>query len=339
MALGMTLNGVSGDTYSEMRSALGLPDRPLGELNAGYQGLIALLRGLDKSVDFRIANSVWYEQTFASAIEPAFLNDTRSFFDATVTALAFQSPQAVTTINTWVKTGTNGKIDKIVNNIPASTIMYLINAIYFKGDWRDGFDTKRTYTGPFTTPAGQPVSARFMTRKGGFRAGMAGNTQVVELPYGGDAYVMTIALPSEGTPINSFVAGLTTASWQAITAAATSASSLELHLPKFKLTWEDILNDELQTLGMRKAFIGGVADFSRLSRTHANRLFISEVKQKTFVDVNEVGTEAAAVTSVGIDVVSLPASIRIDRPFVFAIRERLSGTVVFLGKIVRPVTS
>lgn len=218
--------------------------------------------------------------------------------------------------------------------------MYLINAIYFKGAWRDGFDSKRTASGMFTTHTGQQVSARFMTRKGGFRAGMVGNTQVVELPYGGDAYVMTIALPAEGTPINAFVAGLSPAYWQSLTGSIPSASSsFELHLPKFTLSWEDTLNDELKTLGMRKAFMPGVADFSRLSRSQAIHLYISEVKQKTFVDVNEEGTEAAAVTSVAIDVVSLPPSIRLDRPFVFAIRERLTGTVVFLGKIVRPTSA
>ncbi|MGQ0646013.1 MAG: serpin family protein [Gemmatimonadaceae bacterium] len=335
MALGMTLNGAGSDTYTEMRATLGLPDRPLAELNAGYQSLITLLLGLDKTVDFRIANSIWYDQAFGPSIEATFLSDTKQFFNARVAGLDFRSAQAPGTINAWVKTSTNDKIQKIIDQIPDNMVMYLINAIYFKGAWRDSFDPKSTGSGPFTTHTGQQIQVPTMTRKGGFRHGTVNGATVVELPYGGDAYVMTIALPPEGTPINTFVAGLTTNSWQAM-AAGTTASSLDLFLPKFKLEWEDKLNDELQSLGMRQAFVFGGADFSRLSRTAGTRLFISEVKQKTYVDVNEEGTEAAAVTSVGIGVTSLPPTVRVNRPFVFAIREKLSGTLLFMGKVVRP---
>jgi serpin B len=146
---------------------------------------------------------------------------------------------------------------------------------------------------------------------------------------------MTILLPPAGTNINTFVGGLTAAGWQQATANLT-ASELELFLPKFRLAWEDTLNDELQDLGMRQAFIGDVARFTRLSRSVGDHLYISFVKQKAFVDVNEVGTEAAAVTAVGVEATSLPPSVRVDRPFVFAIRERLSGTVLFMGKIIEP---
>lgn len=335
MALGMALNGAAGTTYDEMRVSLGLPDRPLAELNMSYRGLMALLRGLDKTVDFRIANSVWYTNGFANAIAPAFLTDTRTYFDAQAAGLDFQSPQAIATINAWVNTSTNGKIPKILESIPPEMVMYLINAIYFKGAWRDAFDPKKTADGEFTTHRGQRVAAKFMTRKGGYRAAIVGGTQVVELPYGGDAFAMTIAMPAATQSINAFVDGLTPSSWAGFTASLTEPG-FDLYLPKFRLEWEDSLNDELKSMGMRQAFIGGGADFTRLSPSEGRKLYISEVKQKTFVDVNEEGTEAAAVTSVGIGIVSLPPSIRIDRPFVFAIRERLSGTIVFMGKIVRP---
>jgi serine protease inhibitor len=146
---------------------------------------------------------------------------------------------------------------------------------------------------------------------------------------------MTIVLPAQGVSINSVVGGLDAAAWAQLSANLND-SDLDLYLPKFKLAWEDTLNDELKALGMELAFIGDVADFSRISRTYGPHLYISFVKQNAFVDVNEVGTEAAAVTTVGIGVTSLPPQVRIDRPFVFAIRERLSGTVLFLGKIVEP---
>lgn len=336
MALGMTLNGAAGATYDEMRTSLGLPDRPLAELNGGYRALIDLLRSIDKTVDFRIANSIWYRSTFGSAIAPVFLADTKASFDAQVSALDFKSPSAPATINTWVKSSTNGKIDKIIDRIPDNMVMYLINAIYFKGAWRDPFDPKQTANAGFVAPGGQRLQVPTMTRKGKYRAALVGGTQVVELPYGGDAFVMTIAMPAEGTSINTFVSDLTPTSWQTLTATL-GASSNDLYLPKFKLEWSDKLNDELQAMGMRQPFVEGGADFTRLSPSIGRDLFISEVKQKTFVDVNEEGTEAAAVTSVGIGVTSLPVAIRIDRPFVFAIRERLTGTLLFLGKIVKPV--
>lgn len=148
---------------------------------------------------------------------------------------------------------------------------------------------------------------------------------------------MTILLPKEGKSLRDVVATLTADDWQAAVTGAT-ARSVELQMPKFTLRWEALLNDPLQALGMRQAFQGDVADFTRMSRDAGNRLYISKVKQKAFVDVHEEGTEAAAVTSVEIRVTCAcgPQVIRIDRPFVFAIRERLSGTILFLGKIVRP---
>ena len=335
MALAMTLNGAGGSTYTEMRQTLGLPDRPLAELNAGYQSLILMLRGLDRTVDFRLANAVWYSNSFSPLIAPAFLADTKQFFDAEVGGLDFQSAQAPTTINAWVNRSTNGKIDRIVDRIPPEMIMYLVNATYFKGAWRDAFDPRQTAAGTFTTHTGARVTAQMMTRKGGIRTRTGNGVEVVELPYGGDAYVMTIALPPVGQSINAFVSALTPQSWDAMVASLADVS-WDVYLPKFTLRFEDNLNDELKALGMRTAFVAGGADFTRLSPIAGRQLYVSAVKQKTFVDVNEAGTEAAAVTSVGIGVTSLPPAIRIDRPFVFAIRERLSGTVLFMGKIVQP---
>jgi serpin B len=174
-----------------------------------------------------------------------------------------------------------------------------------------------------------------MHRKGGFRQGHIANATVAELPYGGDAFVMTILLPDEGVNINIFVSGLSAATWQQATANLDS-SRVDLYLPKFKLAWEDKLNDELKRMGMQQAFVPDGAQFTRISRTMGNALYIDFVKQKAFVDVNEEGTEAAAVTVVGVGTTSAPVPVRIDRPFVFAIRERLSGTVLFLGKIIEP---
>ncbi len=336
MALGMTLNGVGGDTYAEMRQALALPDQPLNELNAGYKALIALLQSLDPKVQFNVANSIWYRDTFGPAITPKFLTDVRDAFSAEARGLDFASPQAVPTINSWVRDKTENKIDKILDNISSATVMYLMNAIYFKGAWRDPFTKARTAPAAFTIPAGSTVMVDMMTRRSGFRANLVSGTQVVELPYGGDAWVMTLLLPPAGISIDDFVAALTPAAWTGFTGEA-AESTAQLHLPRFKLSWTDEnLKGKLSLLGMNKAFVPNVADFTPLSATLGRELYISNVVQKTFVDVNEEGTEAAAVTSVGVEVTSLPAQIRFDRPFVFAIRERLTGTVAFVGKITNP---
>ena len=335
MALGMTMNGAEGTTFEEMRSALGFGPRTYEQLNSSYQSLIELLRDLDPKVQFTIANAIYYDiADIGSAIEPTFLTESRNFFDAEVKGLDFRVPSTVDTVNAWASANTNGKIPRILDNIEPQIVMLLMNAIYFKGDWRAAFKKSETSTQPFRSLRGE-VPVQMMHRKGGFRAGRISNAQVAELPYGGDAFVMTILLPDEGVNVNTFASSLTPATWQQATANLRDAD-VDIYLPKFKLAWEDTLNDELKRLGMRQAFIPDGAQFTRISRTMGNSLYVDFVKQKAYVDVNEEGTEAAAVTVVGVGVTSAPVPIRIDRPFVFAIRERLSGTVLFLGKIVEP---
>jgi serpin B len=336
MALGMTMNGAEGTTFTEMRSALGFGPRSYDELNQAYQSLIALLRGLDPGVEFRIANAIYYDVIdIGTAIEPTFLNESRQYFDADVTGLDFRLPQTVDTVNAWANRNTNGRIPKIIDRIESHIVMLLMNAIYFKGDWRAAFKASETMTEPFRAHRGVDVSVSMMRRKGGFRQGRLTNASVAELPYGGDAFAMTILLPDEGVDVNEFVSQLSPAVWTSATANLRDAD-VDIFLPKFRLAWEDTLNDELKQLGMQRAFQPNRAQFTRISRSVGDQLYIDFVKQKAFVDVNEVGTEAAAVTVVGVGTTSAPVPVRIDRPFVFAIRERLSGTVLFLGKIVEP---
>lgn len=338
MALGMTMNGAEGTTFEEMRSALGFGSRSYQELNTAYESLIALLRGVDPKVEFRIANAIYYDLAdLGGAVEPTFLEESEQHFDAEVKGLDFRRPETVDTVNAWASRNTNGRIPEIIDEIQEQIVMLLMNAIYFKGDWRAGFKTADTRNETFHALKGD-VSVPTMHRKGGFRQGRLSNATVAELPYGGDAFVMTILLPDEGVNVNSFVAGLGPSIWQQATADLDS-SDVELSLPKFRLAWEDTLNDELKAMGMRKAFVPDSAEFTRISRSVGNHLYIDFVKQKAFVDVNEVGTEAAAVTVVGIGVTSAPVPLHINRPFVFAIRERLSGSVLFIGKIIEPKAS
>jgi len=334
MALGMTMNGTAGQTFDEMRATLGFGTRPSSEINAAYRSLIDLLRGLDKTVDFRIANSIWYRDGFP--FETTFLDESRQFFDARVSPLNFNAASAPTTINDWVKQSTNGKIPTIIDGaIDRDAVMFLINAIYFNGAWTTRFDKTKTRADQFTTISGATAPIQMMNRKDTIAVAQTADGQIIDLPYGGGAFTMTILLPRPGKSIRDVIPTLTADSWAAAIAGVTNRS-MELAMPKFSLEWEALLNDPLKALGMQLAFTPGGADFTRMSSTAGRQLYISKVKQKAFVDVHEEGTEAAAVTSVQIDLVSLPPGIRIDRPFLFAIRERLSGTILFMGKIVRP---
>ena len=336
MALGMTMNGTAGDTQRELREALGFADMPMGDVNESYRSLIELLRGLDRTVDFRLANSIWYEQTFP--VEPAFLQTTKDFFDAEVTATDFRNPGTVGVINSWVEDATAGKIDEIIDVIPDDVIMYLINAIYFKGDWTTTFEAKNTQDAPFVA-LGASVTVPMMQKDDSIAYATVNGTQIVELPYGGEAFAMSVVLPPAGSDINAFIASLTQQDWETLH-AATRGQNVRLYLPKFKLESEYELKDALRSLGVMLAFSGGNGDFSPMSSSMGDRLEISRVKHKTYVDVDEKGTEAAAVTAVEVRVVCAceptPVVFRADRPFVFAIRERLSGTILFVGKVLMP---
>lgn len=338
MALGMTVNGAAGTTLDSMRAALGFGGVPLADINASYQSLITLLRGLDPNVDFRIANSIWYRQGFP--FEASFLDLGRRYFDARIEALDFADPGAPDVINGWVNDNTNGRIPTIVDQIPADAVMYLINAIYFKGAWTFRFDAADTRDGPFFGPGGATAPARFMSLRDTLRYYENDSLQAVDLAYGGGPFAMTVVLPREGGDVNALIGGLTASGWRDLTGRF-AATDLDLYLPKFRLTWEDSLNAPLRALGMAIAFRRDTADFSGMS-LEGRHLFISKVKQKTFVDVNEEGTEAAAATVVEIGATSVGPGrpvMRADRPFLFAIRERYSGTLLFVGKIVRPPAS
>jgi serpin B len=339
MALGMTVNGAAGATRDSMLAALELAGTPMDEVNRGYRGVIDLLRGLDPGVAFTLANSIWYR----TGITPtqAFLDATRTWFDAQVRSLDFAAPGAAQTINDWVSQQTRGKIPEIVDSpIPAYVIMYLINAIYFKGSWTQRFDPALTHDAPFTLRSGAAVTASMMTHKDPAPARYyAGDgVTVVDLPYGGGAWAMTIVLPQSPTAIDSLVAGLTEVRWDGWMAGLDSEAVI-VTMPKFKLTFDAELQPALTALGMGIAFECGAADFTPLNPAAGDQTCITRVKHKTFVDVYEEGTEAAAVTSVEVGLTAAPSGplhIVVDRPFVVAIRERLTGTILFLGKVMNP---
>ena len=333
MALGMTMNGAEGSTLDAMRSTLGFSSMSLAQADASYESLIALLRGLDPNVTFQIANSIWYRQGFA--VEPDFLQTDKQYFDATVQGLDFSAPSAVSTMNAWVSSNTKGKITNIVASpIDPATVMFLIDAIYFKGAWQYQFAPGKTRSQPFHLDDGSsaPVPMMDLTGVSVLEGGTAAY-QAVELPYGGGAFAMDVILPNEGTTLDAVVAQLGDGGWPALLAQLSTATG-EVQIPRFTLAWGASLNGPLSALGMGIAF-GPNADFSGIAK--AGGLHITDVRQKAFVDVDEQGTTAAAATSVAIGVNSVsPLAFRADHPFLFVIRERLSGTILFMGEFRRP---
>ncbi len=330
LALGMTLNGAEGETREQMQETLELAGLSEDEINESYRTLVDLLRGLDPEVVFEIANSIWYREEFD--VEAEFLDVNESYFDAEVQALDFGSPEAVGIINGWVDDRTHGKIEDIVDQIDPMTVMYLINAIYFNGTWTYEFDSDATQDRLFTGHDGSTADVPMMEQETDLPYFETDAFQALDLPYGDSLYSMTVILPRENENLDDLVAGLDHSTWNDWMGRFRTRP-VSLRLPRFELEYEIELEDVFSELGMEIAFDRGRADFTRINPQGG--LYISSVKHKTFVDVNEEGTEAAAATSVEIGDVSAPQFIpmHVNRPFVFAVRERHSGIILFIGKI------
>jgi serine protease inhibitor len=335
MALGMLANGAAGDTWEGMRDALRFQDLSAQQINESYRGLMDLLLDLDSRVTVQIGNSVWSRQ--GVPFEQTFMTTVSDYFDAEARELDFDDPSTLDIINGWASDATNGRIDRVLDEIRPDHIMFLLNAIYFKGKWERQFNPADTRQAPFTREDGSQVSVPMMSLREPVSVPFAytPDYQAIELAYGGKAYAMVIVLPAPGGTLSSVVQSLDAQAWNGLVDRLDSAS-VQVQIPRFRLKYEELLNQPLMDMGMGEAF-GRRADFTPLTPlARDNTVCINFVKQNTFVEMNEEGTEAAAVTSVGVSVTSAPPSFTVDRPFLFVIRERLSGTILFMGAIGDP---
>jgi len=332
MALGMTYDGAAGMTEQGMRKALVFGDLTTDQINESYQSLIALLTGMDPKVTMEIANSIWYRDGLN--VLDTFIATVEKYFDAVVQALDFADPASVDVINGWVNDKTNGKIPTIIDApIDSSTMMYLINAIYFKGTWTQKFDVDQTADATFHAPAGDKT-VKMMSLDVGVAYLSNDDFQAVDLPYGDGLFSMMVILPNAGHDIDAVAAELNDANWSAWLASL-MPEEVQLQLPRFELTYDTVLNDMLIAMGMTDAFSSTAADFSGIDGQ--KDLFISEVKHKTFVKVDEEGTEAAAVTSVKMQATTIRANpMIVDHPFLFVIHDNHSQALLFMGKMVDP---
>lgn len=328
IALGMTLNGAVGDTKTEMETALKLKGMTEDEINEYYKIMLAALPGIDPSTILNIANSIWYREGFP--VKPAFLQVNQQYFNATVREIDFTKPEALKTINDWCAEKTNQLIKEPLDNIPASAVMYLINAIYFKGIWAKMFEEKNTKVSNFYTEDEKTIKVDMMQQKDTFGYRSDELAQYLDMPYGNKAFSMTVILPKEGKTTGEVINQLTTERWNDVVAGMHS-QEVQVYLPKFKTKGKYELKEPLKRMGMLKAF-SDEADFTKIADA---RLLISRVIHSTYCDVNEKGTEAAAVTIVEIRELSMPVVplFNANRPFIFVIRERSTGVILFVGKM------
>ena len=328
IALSMTAAGAEGATQEEMLRTLGFGGLSVKDLNACNRGIIDLLSSDPEGVELNVANSLWVSDRFT--LKSRYIRTAGSEYSARVSNLDFSDPASPSVINRWCAENTAGRIDKMIENIDPATQMYLLNALYFKGMWTTPFDAANTRKDIFHGNR-RDSEVEFMHRTASFPYYIGPEGALLELPYGEGSFVMDIFLPAEGVSAEEFASGLDGEALSTLTGLLQS-DRIKVTLPKFKTEYETSLNATLQRLGMRDAFTPS-ADFSGMSK---EPLMISEVKQKTFIEVNEEGSEAAAVTSVAVMRTSLapePLEFRVDRPFVLLIRERTSGTVLFMGLV------
>ncbi|MFZ1731798.1 MAG: serpin family protein [Bacteroidota bacterium] len=332
MALGMTVNGAAGETWLGMRSALGFDVLDQTEINRSYRTLIDLLRGMDPRIRLDIANSIWSREGFP--VEQAFVDSNKFYFDAEIRSLDFSRADAAAIINAWVSQMTQGKIPDIVSApIPDAVMMYLINAVYFKGTWSKQFDVAKTRDDTFATMDGSRKNVKMMNRSGSIRYHQDEFAEIADLPYGWDRYSMAVLLPRAGVTLAKLRSMLQSAQWNNWLAGL-QATEMDLQLPRFTMEYEVGLNEMLKSMGMERAFDPDLADFSGINRER--KLYITNVKHKTYVKVNEEGTEAAAATSVEMGTTSFPPTMRIDHPFIFVIHERNTGAILFIGQVTNP---
>ena len=333
MALSMTMNGAKDATLDEMKETLRANDYSLDEINKYNKSLREALLAVDKSTTLSIANSIWYHNAYKFKDE--FISANKDNYDAEIKAINFESPNAVKQINDWVSDKTNKKIPEIIKELTPESVAYLVNAIYFKGIWREKFDKNRTKDEDFYSEDGvSQGKVKMMSQTFDFLYSEDENCGYLMLPYGNWAFSMIVMLPHEGKTIDNVVSNLNSESWN--DAMNMDIYEVNLRLPRFKTECSYNMHETiLPEMGMVTPFTDN-ADFSGM--TEDKQIKISKVIHKTYVEVNEEGTEAAAVTAVEMGPTSAgPPGSMIDyvvnKPFAFAIRENSTGVILFIGKI------
>lgn len=332
MALGMLVNGATDETRAEIMKALKAENISQSELNDAYLKLLEELPQADPKVKLGLANSIWYRNTFS--VQPDFISSLKTYFKAQITGLPFVQSD-INIINKWASDNTNGRIDNVIQEIKFEDIMFLMNALYFKGDWTAQFDAKNTKNQTFYLEGGATKTVQMMNQTDQFDYTSMEDFEAVQMPYGNKQFSATIILPKAGSTLESVFNNLNSDKWNSLQNNF-SAQEVAMGVPKFTLEQEFQLQATLQKMGMLKAFTPG-AQLNGINPIF-KPLFVNFVKQNTFVAVDEVGTEAAAVTTIGVGTTAAPLTkpFICNRPFGFIISEKTSNTILFMGRIMSP---
>lgn len=341
LALSMVYNGTDNATKDSISRVLQLSGISIDDLNLVCKALIAQLPAEDKNVHFSIANSIWCNQNNFQPLD-FFLNITRNYYDAAVKVENFGNPNTVNDINNWVKEKTNGKIQKILDATSTDDLMYLLDAIYFNGAWTYSFKISDTKNDLFHLQNGNSVEVPFMNQTIKTNLYHDSSFEILELPYGYDnGFSMYIALPGNNQqPMSSFVSFMK-ADIFANAIKKMDSASVKVEIPRWQYSYNiEDMKPELSSLGMGIAFLAN-ADFSRMYNPDQVRPYITKAVHKTYIKVNEQGTEAAAVTAIGMGTTSYggPIIFKADHPFLYAIAEKQTGTILFTGVVNDPSVS
>ncbi len=339
IAMAMSTNGASGDNLDEMKEVLGFGEMELPDVNEQFMHLIASLVAADKDLVLDIANSVWMREDFSLDVKAAFTDVLKDFYDAEIFAEGF----TVENINAWVSEKTNGKIDEIVKEIGEDVVMYLINAIYFKAAWTTAFNEENTYEGTFTLSDGTETKADFMSfseeeeapKLLAYSSDWEEGLAMVRIPYGRDVFAFYGIVPTfeNKSNIDDFIAKIAENGFDHYAELLHEQEDFPIKLPKFRFEYEKSLVEIFKELGMEKAFVeGGFHNIADLPHDPLS----SNILHKTFIEVNEAGTEAAAVTAVEYSDKLSADGFFADRPFVFVIRDDRTGSILFIGKVENP---
>ncbi len=334
-ALYLTLEGAAGVTRSEMEAALAMKQIDGKDLGQAFAELMHLMESTDDATRLSWSNAVFWDDL---SIDPheQFMDYTKTHFDATQEGMSFADTElALNTINSWVNSATEGRIEKILEEISSDEVMFLINAIFFTGDWDNPFAETLTRDRNFTTGSGEDIEVPTMSKDAQLQFSIREDYSAVQLPFSDSSYAMTFIIPAEGTDIDDFISGFSDQDLEELDADL-NKSRVQLYLPRFEISYNQRLNSVLKNLGIEKAFDKSQADFSNLGVARGGNLFISRVNHEAFLKIDEKGAEGAAVTSVGIGVTSLPPTVSFDRPFVILLRNTNTDILLFAGKIENP---
>ena len=333
LALAMTYNGAEGETKMAMEEAMRLTGLSTDEINQSYQSLVKALLEADSKVTMEVAQSIWCRLGYN--VLDDFINVNQTYYDAEVRELDFSRSDAKDIMNGWIEDKTHNKIKNMITEVSPSHVMFLINAIYFNGEWQHKFDKENTQKRAFKIKDDQTVQVDMMQKEDSVLMTSNDLFSAIQMPYGRGNFNMVVLLPNEGKTCNELISSLSSDNWKVLMQNFVPANNVDIWLPKFKDDYKIKLNDVLSAMGMEVAFTPS-ADFSGINGNGG--IWIDYVLHQTFIDVSEKGTEAAAATVVAMIETAMPSTpqFHADRPFIYAITEKETGAILFMGKMTKP---